>query len=119
MKAMQDALTPRAADKAQFLLVSIDPERDTPQALKAFRSKMHLPAERWMLVTGATDSVRQLAEKWTFNYSAGSKTQFAHSLLITILDGKGEIAHQQAGLGVDRRSAIATLEKLCTGKKSK
>lgn len=112
MQAMQNALSPRAADKTQFLLVSIDPERDTPAALKAFRSKLRLPAERWMLVTGGTDSVRQVAEKLSFSYSAGSKTQFSHSLLVTVLDGKGQVAHQQAGLGVDRRGAIATLEKL-------
>lgn len=112
MKSLQSPLTAKASDKVQFVLVSIDPERDTPEVLKSFRTKFRLPAERWMLVTGAADSVKQLAEKLGFNYAPGSKTQAAHSLLVTILDGKGEIAHQQAGLGVDRRGAIETLEKL-------
>jgi protein SCO1/2 len=119
MMSLQGTLTKRAADKAQFLLVSIDPERDTPEALRAFRSKLRLPAERWMLVTGATESVRQLADRISFNYAPGSKTQFAHSLLVTVLDGRGEIAHQQAGLGVDRRSAAATIEKLSATKKQR
>jgi protein SCO1/2 len=119
MKSLQGALSAKASDKAQFVLVSIDPERDTPEALKAFRKKLQLPAERWMLVRGAPDSVKQLAEKLGFNFSPGSKTQFAHSLLLTVLDGKGEVAHQQAGLGVDRRGAIRTIEKLAAAKKSK
>lgn len=119
MKAMQGALSATASDKAQFVLVSIDPERDTPEALKAFRKNLRLPAERWMLVRGTGGSVKQLAEKLGFNFAPGSKTQFAHSLLLTVLDGKGEVSHQQAGLGVDRRGAIATIEKLTAVKKSK
>ena len=116
MMSLQSALTKRASDKTQFLLVSIDPERDTPEVLRAFRAKHRIPAERWMLVTGATESVRQLAEKLSFSYAPGSKLQFAHSLLVTVLDDKGVIAHQQAGLGVDRRGAISTLEKLAKSK---
>jgi hypothetical protein len=36
--------------------------------------------------------------------------------MVTVLDGTGEIAHQQVGIGVDRQGAIATLEKLAGGK---
>jgi protein SCO1/2 len=119
MKAMQTALPASASNRVQFVLVSIDPERDSAAALKEFRTKHKLTGERWTLLTGSHESVRQLAEKLGFNYAAGSKTQFAHSLLITVLDDKGVIAHQQAGLGVDRRSAITTLEKLSVAKKQR
>ncbi len=112
MKAMQAALTNSASGRTQFVLVSIDPERDSAAVLKQFRAKQKLPAERWTLLTGSLDGVRQLADKLGFNYAPGSKTQFAHSLLITVLDTKGEVAHQQAGLGVDRRGAVSTIEKL-------
>jgi protein SCO1/2 len=97
-------------------MVSIDPDRDSAAALKEFRRKLKLTGKHWTLLTGSPDSVRQLSEKIGFNYSPGSKTQFAHSLLITVLGGNGEVAHQQAGLGVDRREAIATVEKLAKAK---
>ena len=42
--------------------------------------------------------------------------QFAHLLLVTILDGNGDVIHQQAGLGVDRRDAITQIEKVSTSK---
>ncbi len=112
MKAMQAALTAAASGRTQFVLVSIDPERDSAAVLKDFRTKHKLTAEHWTLLTGGPDGVRELADKLGFNYAPGSKTQFAHSLLITVLDGKGEVAHQQAGLGVDRRGAIGVIEKL-------
>jgi len=116
MKGIQGALSTKSADKVQFLLVSIDPERDTPEALSAFRKKHRLTGSEWTLLQGTPDCVKQLAEKVGFVYSPGSKTQFAHSLMITILNASGEVAHQQVGLGTDRSNAVATLEKLAAAK---
>jgi protein SCO1/2 len=116
MKAIQGALSTKAADKTEFLLVSIDPERDTPEVLKAFRKKHRLTGSEWTLLTGKPECVKQLAEKVGFVYSPGSKTQFAHSLMITVLNAAGDVAHQQAGLGADRSTAVATLEKLAAAK---
>jgi protein SCO1/2 len=118
MKSMQSALTVQAMEKVDFALVSIDPERDSPEALKAFRAKHKLPDEHWTLLRGTPEAVKRLAERLGFNYAAGSKTQFAHSLMVTVLNSSGEVAHQQVGIGVDRRSAVAALEKLAaTGSK--
>ncbi len=119
LKAMQTALSAKASDRVNFVLVSIDPERDSAAALKEFRTKHKLAGERWTLLTGSNEAVRQLAEKIGFSYAPGSKTQFAHSLLVTILDGKGEVAHQQAGIGVDRKDAVKKLEKLVTAKSAR
>ena len=119
MKAMQAALSAGASARTQFVLVSIDPERDSAAALKAFRTKYKLTGDRWTLLTGSVDSVRQLAEKIGFNYAPGSKTQFAHSLLITVLNGTGVIAHEQVGTGVDRRGAISVIEKLAATKSAR
>ena len=119
LKAMQDSLSAKASDRTKFVLVSIDPERDSAAALREFRTKHKLSAEHWMLLTGSHAAVRQLAEKLGFSYAPGSKTQFAHSLLVTVLDGKGEVAQQQSGLGVDRRDAAKKIEKLASAKNAR
>ena len=62
-KKVQAALSPKAADSTQFVMVSIDPDRDSAAALKEFRRKLKLTGNRWTLLTGSPDSVRQLAEK--------------------------------------------------------
>lgn len=116
MKAMQSALSKGAKAKVEFVLASIDPERDSPEAMKAFRTKYNLTGKTWTLMRGEPKSVSKLAETLGFSYSPGSKIQFAHSIMITVLNGEGEVAHQQVGLGVDRRGAIATLEKLAAAK---
>ena len=117
MKAMEAALSAKAGSKVTFVLVSIDPERDSTEALGAFRKKYKLGADRWTLLKGEGDSVKQLAEKLGFNYSEGSKTQFAHSLMVTVMNGAGEVAHQQVGIGVDRKGAISAIEKLAAAKR--
>ena len=112
MKAIDQALPRSARDKVDFLLVSIDPERDTPEALRAFRAKHELPTERWTLLRGGAEATRELAEMVGFNYQPGSPTQYAHSLLVSIRDESGVIVFQQAGLGRPTDEPVATLLRL-------
>ena len=112
LKAIDKALPHNVRDKVDFLLVSIDPERDTPEALRAFRAKHELPTERWTLLRGSAEAMRQLAGKVGFNYQPGSPTQYAHSLLISIVDKSGVIVFQQAGLGRPPDDAVADLLRI-------
>ena len=51
-----------------------------------------------------------------FQSYPGSTLQYAHSLLITILNPAGEIVFQQAGVGNAQEDAVATLQQLVTRK---
>lgn len=112
LKRIEKSLPSRVRAKTDFLLVSIDPSRDTPEALRAFREKYSLGMQHWSLLRGAPDDVQRLAAMLGFNYYPGSNTQFAHSLLVTVINADGEVAYQQAGVGGDVRGAIDTLVKL-------
>ncbi len=112
LKRIEKALPAKVRAKVDFLLVSIDPERDSPAALHAFREKYQLGTAHWTLLRSESDSVQRLAEMMGFRYYPGSSNQFAHSLLITVLNETGEIVYQQSGLGVDSRGAVATLGRL-------
>ena len=111
MKAIDKALPRNLRGQVDFLLVSIDPERDTPEALRAFRARHELPTERWTLLRGSTEATRELAGRVGFNYQPGSPTQYAHSLLISILNESGEIVFQQVGLGRGPGEAVEALVK--------
>ena len=112
LKAIDKALPRSVRGKVDFLLVSIDPERDTPEALRAFRAKLELPTERWTLLRGSTEDTQQLAKLVGFNYQPASPTQYAHSLLISIMDESGVIVFQQVGLGRPANEAVASLLKI-------
>ena len=112
MKAIEKALPRSLREKVDFLLVSIDPERDTPEVLRAFRAKHELPVERWTLLRGTPEATRELATMIGFNYQPGSPTQYAHSLLISIVNASGEIVFQQAGVGRPTGDAVAALQRI-------
>ena len=112
MKAIEKALPRGLRSKVDFLLVSIDPKRDTPEALREYRAKYQLGIEHWTLLRGSAEAVQRLADKIGFQYFPGSERQFGHSLVITILDGNGEIVFQQAGVGNFPSGAVSSLLRI-------
>jgi protein SCO1 len=114
MKELEGLLPRAVRERTDFVLVSIDPKNDSVEALRAYRDKQGLNAEHWMLLRGEQSNVDALAEHIGFKYIPGSEFQFGHSVMITVLNPTGEIVFQQAGLGVDRREAAKTLERLAT-----
>lgn len=116
MKAIEEALPAKARNKVDFLLVSIDPERDTPVELRAFREKYGLSIRHWSLLRGGPKDVKKLADWMGFRYYPGSNLQYAHSLLITVLNPAGEIVFQQAGVGNIRDDALAAVLRMVAPK---
>lgn len=112
MKRIEAALPEAVRGKTDFLLVSIDPERDTPEALRAFRGRMKLPMEQWTLLTGRPDDVRELAALLGVNYRKDARGQFAHSNLITLLNAGGEVVAQQSGLNQSPDELVRKLNTL-------
>lgn len=101
MKKIERQLSPADLNKYQFVLVSIDPERDTPEKLKAFAEAKNLDLKRWTLLRGKKDSIMELAALLGFNFRKESDGQFSHSNLINILNDEGEIKYQHTGLNQD------------------
>ena len=115
LKAVESKLPPEVLGKVDFLLVSMDAKRDTPAELAAFREKRGLARERWTLLRGGADDVRELAALLGVNYAEDARGQFAHTNLITLLNAQGEIAFQHAGLKQDPALLIAAIEKAARG----
>jgi protein SCO1/2 len=118
MQRIEKSLPPALRGKVDFLLVSMDTERDDPAVLHAYREKRHLTTEYWTLLRGAPDDVRELAALLGVNYQRDTRGQFAHSNVITLLNAEGEIAHQQVGLASDISEIVAAIEKLPAAKAS-
>ncbi|RXK55178.1 SCO family protein [Oleiharenicola lentus] len=97
MQAIHAKLPADIRDRAAFVLVSFDVARDTPAALAQYRADRHLDAQ-WTLLHGDDDAVRELAALLGVKFKQEADGQFAHSNLITILNGGGEVVHQRTGL---------------------
>lgn len=112
MKRIEQALPPAWRDSVSFTLVSFDTERDTVEALQAFRAKMEIESARWALLRGAADDVRELAALLGVSFQRDACGQFAHSNLITVLDAEGEVAHQLTGLKGSIAGSIEAIQRV-------
>ena len=112
LKRISAALTPEQRAKIGFTMISFDTEHDTPAALKEYRHAWNLPADNWTLLSGKPDDVLELAALLGVKYKQDANGQFAHSNVISVLNAKGEIVHQQTGLNEDIDETVQTLVKL-------
>jgi len=101
MKKIESEIPENELSSYRFVLISIDPERDTPQKLAKLAQEKNLDTKRWILLTGNSDEIMELAALIGFKYKKDNKGNFSHSNLITFLNKEGEIIHQQIGLNQD------------------
>lgn len=94
-----------------YLLLSMDPKRDTPEVLKAYAKKEDLDPQRWTLLSADAGSVREVAAVLGVNYKQNPDGGFAHSNLITLLDRKGVICHRLKGLGAEPDPLITAIRE--------
>jgi protein SCO1 len=101
MKHIEASLEQDGLEGFGFVLVSVDPERDTPGRLRAFAESTRLHADRWTLVSGSDDAVLELAMMLGVRIRRESATDFSHSNAMLVLDAGGEIVYRQDRLGAD------------------
>lgn len=97
-------------ERTRLVLVSLDPARDSPAALRAFARAHALDPSRWTLLTASEDEVRQLAMVLGVRYRAEANGEILHSSTIVLIDKDGVIRHRQVGLGQDPGPLLAALE---------
>jgi protein SCO1 len=87
-----DARLPSAlrAD-VRLLLVSLDPDRDSPAMLSHLAADQRLDARRWRLLSGADDTVREVAAVLGVKFRRRPSGMIDHSSVIVVLDRRGVI----------------------------
>lgn len=100
VSAMQHIQRESATD-AGFVLITIDPERDSPESMLAYASKMKLGENTWNLLSSTEDDIREMAALLGVRFQQMPDGEYAHSNIITVLDKGGVIVHQQNGIASD------------------
>lgn len=89
-----------------FILVSIDPETDTPEKLKVFAKDNFMEASHWNFLQGTPTTVQEFANVLAVKYKKITPIDFSHSNIISVFNREGELIHQQEGLGVNNKETI-------------
>ena len=115
MKRMEAAVAGERPDAVGFVLVSIDPARDTPGQLARFAEGARLDPARWTLLAGADPDVLELAALLGLKYRREGETELSHSNTLTVLDRHGVVVHQQPSLEAGREETLAMVRRLVEG----
>ena len=111
MRDIESKMPTDKLDQINFVLVSIDPETDDPKRLKAFAIANNMNAPHWTFLQGTKKSVQEFANVLSVKYKQISPMDFSHSNIISVFNTKGELIHQQEGLGVNNKETITSIIK--------
>ena len=97
MRKIASKIEPKKLKETTMLLISIDPENDTPEVLKAYAKEQKMEGEPWMFLRSDKESVRELANVLAVKYKKISPIVFSHSNIITVFNKNGEMVNQVEG----------------------
>lgn len=99
----------RRAD-LRVLLISFDPERDTPAALRELAASRRIDTKRWTLAQADAATVRRIAAALEIQYRQLPDGQFSHATVITVLGSEGEILARSTELGHADETVVHAIE---------
>lgn len=112
MKRIETAIPAERRGDVGFVLISLDPARDTPGRLAEWADENKLDQARWTLLNGSDDAVREFAASLDIRYQTLPDGEVAHANVITVLDTTGAVVHQQVTLGPETASTAALVNRL-------
>ncbi|MFU0505307.1 SCO family protein [Pseudaminobacter sp. NGMCC 1.201702] len=104
-------------DRVQFITITTDPERDTPEVLKPYGPIHGLdPTTNWMFLTSGPDrpedTTRKLAEEFGHGFTVTDDGLQIHSVVTHIIDQKGQWVANFHGLGFEPTNLVLFINGL-------
>lgn len=95
----------------QFLLISMDPTRDTPERFREFGTERQL-GPNWTMLSSTQEATDEIANVLGVKIKKLSDGGFDHSNSIFVLDQTGTIAFIQEGLEQEPAETIKRIKEL-------
>jgi protein SCO1/2 len=111
LRKTQKALPPAGQKKLDVLLVSFDPERDTPARLKQVFDERKLDSSSWTLASTDAASVRKLAAVLDIQYRILTSGDINHSTSLVLLDASGRIVMHTEKMGETDPEFVAAISR--------
>ena len=89
MSSKMKRLSEQVSPDVQLISISVDPEHDTPAALKRFASRYGAPTPQWTFLTGTPETVHLLA--WSTFHVGDLIGKMQHSTKFVLVDQRGFI----------------------------
>ena len=101
LSMVQDQLGSNFGSEIVFASVTLDPERDTPEALRLYAQAYGANLAGWVFLTGSPTAVRDIAARYGVFAVKNATGEVDHSFLTSIVDQRGILRVQYAGISFD------------------
>jgi protein SCO1/2 len=112
VRALEKSVDTEQRAELRVLMISIDPARDTPQALAKLAAERKVDTSRWTLARADAAAVRKVAAMLNIQYRQLPNGEFNHSSVITLLSPDGRILQQSSKLGADDAQLLDAIKAL-------
>lgn len=115
-KSINRQLTPEQQKRLGITMISMDPARDTPAALKKTADQRKLDPSQWLLAAPKAGDVRAVAGVLGIRYRQLADGEFNHSSVVILVDGDGRILARSEKIGTKPDPAfVAEVRKAIGG----
>lgn len=110
MKSIEAKIDRKEINKVSLVLVSIDPETDTPEKLKEFAKTNKMDEPQWVFLTSNEYATQEFANVLSMKYKKISPIDFSHSNIISVFKPNGELVSQEEG-AIDVDKVVKTVQE--------
>jgi len=111
MKQIESKINPKLIEDVSLVLVSIDPEFDTPEQLNKFAKKNNMEAKQWVFLRSNELATQEFANVLSMKYKKIDPIDFSHSNIITVFDPRGKMVSQEEGTEINVEKIATTVNE--------
>jgi protein SCO1 len=112
MAGIQNRLGSDFGPKVYFLSITVDAERDTPEALKRYAEAHHANPAGWAFLTGTPAEIRDVAKRYGIFYKKMPRGDVDHTFLTSLVDQSGTLRVQYMGVRFNPDEMLRDLQSL-------
>lgn len=100
--------------RVQFLAITFDPERDTPEVLRQYAKRMGMDMSGWTVLRGQEEETKQLAARYNIDIRKLGDGQFVHTITsLLLIDGNHQVRKiYKMGEEMDNEQILKDIEAL-------
>ena len=112
MAALQTRLGADFGEHVFFVSITVDPQRDTPGALRHYAHGHGADLRGWAFLTGTPAEIREVATRYGVYYKKSARGDIDHTFLTSLVDSRGTLRVQYLGVRFDPDEMLRDLQSL-------
>ena len=109
---IQRKLEAKAASKAFFTAITVDPERDTPEVLRRYGQAHGADTAHWAFLTGTVQQIDEVTRRYGIYRKRQPNGDVDHTFLTSLIDRTGTLRVQYLGWRFDPNEFLGDLKSL-------